>query len=51
MEKAKVILAVDTGSDDAIAIMTAVKSEDLDVLAISDAAWRGCNAYLGSCGF
>ena len=27
MEKAKVILDVDTGSDDAIAIMTAVKSE------------------------
>lgn len=35
MEKAKVILDVDTGSDDAIAIMTAVKSEDLDVLAIT----------------
>ncbi|WP_343249650.1 nucleoside hydrolase [Diplocloster hominis] len=33
-EKKKVILDVDTGSDDALAIMTAVLSEKLDVVAI-----------------
>ncbi len=35
MEKKKVILDVDTGSDDAIAIMTAVLSEQLDVVGIT----------------
>ena len=35
MEKKKIILDVDTGSDDAIAIMTAVKAKELDVLAIT----------------
>ena len=30
----KVILDVDTGSDDAVAIMTALQSEELDVVAI-----------------
>ena len=34
MEKKKVILDVDTGTDDAIAIMTAVMSEDLEVLGV-----------------
>lgn len=34
MEKTKVILDVDTGSDDAIAIMTALRSPELDVLGI-----------------
>ncbi len=35
MEKKKVILDVDTGSDDAIAIMTAVMSEKLEVIGIT----------------
>lgn len=35
MEKKKVILDVDTGSDDAIAIMLAVLSEQLDILGIT----------------
>ena len=35
MEKTKVILDVDTGSDDAIAIILALLSEELDVLAIT----------------
>ena len=30
----KVILDVDTGSDDAVAIMTALQSDELDVVAI-----------------
>lgn len=48
MEKAKVILDVDTGSDDAIAIMTAVKSEDLDVLAITTVnGQQTCTKYNG----
>ena len=34
MEKKKVILDVDTGTDDAIAIMTAVMSENLEVLGV-----------------
>ena len=34
MEKKKVILDVDTGTDDAIAIMTAVMSETLEVLGV-----------------
>lgn len=34
MEKQKVILDVDTGTDDAIAIMTAAMSEELEVLGI-----------------
>lgn len=34
MEKKKVILDVDTGTDDAIAIMTAVMSEELEVLGV-----------------
>ena len=34
MEKTKVILDVDTGTDDAIAIMTAVMSENLEVLGV-----------------
>ncbi|MBD8990146.1 MAG: nucleoside hydrolase [Clostridiales bacterium] len=34
MEKKKVILDVDTGTDDAIAIMTAVTSENLEVLGV-----------------
>lgn len=34
MDKIKVILDVDTGSDDAIAIMTALRSPELDVLGI-----------------
>ncbi len=34
MEKKKVILDVDTGTDDAIAIMTAVLSENLEVLGV-----------------
>ncbi len=34
MEKEKVILDVDTGTDDAIAIMTAVMSENLEVLGV-----------------
>lgn len=35
MEKTKVIIDVDTGSDDAIAIITAVLSEELDLLGIT----------------
>ena len=35
MDKKKIILDVDTGSDDAIAIMTAVLSDELDVLGIT----------------
>lgn len=35
MEKQKVILDVDTGTDDAIAIMTAAMSDELDILGIS----------------
>ncbi|MBS6396849.1 MAG: nucleoside hydrolase [Clostridiales bacterium] len=35
MEKTKIILDVDTGSDDAIAIMTAVLADELDVLGIT----------------
>lgn len=35
MLRKKVILDVDTGSDDAVAIMTAVLSDDLDVLGIT----------------
>lgn len=35
MNKMKIILDVDTGSDDAIAIMTAVMSDELDVLGIT----------------
>ena len=35
MEKTKIILDVDTGSDDAIAIMTAVLSDELDVIGIT----------------
>ena len=34
MEKKKVILDVDTGTDDAIAIMTAIMSENLEVLGV-----------------
>ena len=34
MEKKKVILDVDTGTDDAIAIMTAVMSENLEILGV-----------------
>ena len=34
MEKIKVIMDVDTGSDDAIAIMTALRSPELEVLGI-----------------
>ncbi len=34
MEKIKVIMDVDTGSDDAIAIMTAIRSPELEVLGI-----------------
>lgn len=34
MEKKKLILDVDTGTDDAIAIMTAVMSEELEVLGV-----------------
>ena len=37
MDKKKIILDVDTGSDDAIAIMTAVLSDELDVLGITTA--------------
>ena len=33
-EKIKVIMDVDTGSDDAIAIMTALRSPELEVLGI-----------------
>lgn len=35
MKKRKVILDVDTGSDDAVAIMTALLSEELDVIGIT----------------
>lgn len=35
MERRKVILDVDTGSDDAIAIMLAVRSEELEILGIT----------------
>lgn len=35
MNKRKVILDVDTGSDDAVAIMTALLSEELDVIGIT----------------
>lgn len=35
MKKRKVILDVDTGSDDAVAIMTALLSEELDVVGIT----------------
>ena len=35
MEKKKVIMDVDTGSDDAIAIMMAVLSGQLDILGLS----------------
>ena len=34
MDRIKVIMDVDTGSDDAIAIMTALRSPELDVLGI-----------------
>ena len=34
MRKQKVILDVDTGTDDAIAIMTALASPELDVLGV-----------------
>lgn len=35
MEKRKIILDVDTGSDDAVAIMTALLSDELDLLGIT----------------
>ena len=37
MEKTKIILDVDTGSDDAIAIAAAVLCEDIDVMGICSA--------------
>lgn len=41
MDKKKIILDVDTGSDDAIAIMTAVLSDELDVLGITTVNGNG----------
>ena len=38
MENKKVILDVDTGSDDALAIMAAVLSEQLDIVAVCTVA-------------
>ena len=35
MKRRKVILDVDTGSDDAVAIMLAARSEELEILGIT----------------
>ncbi len=42
MEKTKIILDVDTGSDDAVAIMTALLSPELEVLGICTVNGNRC---------